>query len=161
MATESERLTLLETRLALEELNTNFCFFLDHGHIDKLLALFTETANYSHGTRKSVGRSEIAKVFTQRTEAGPRTARHLYSGLQIDIHSADSASGTSVCMTFACNGEAPIVPATPYLIADFIDKYERGSDGFWRISMRHIERIFIADSNTGPVGQTSDNMGGK
>ena len=125
-----------------------------------MLALFTETANYSHGTRKSVGRSEIAKVFTRRSEGGPRTARHLYSGLQLQIHSANSASGTSVCMTFACNGEAPIVPATPYLVADFIDQYERGSDGIWRISARHIERIFVADSNTGPVGQAADNTRG-
>jgi len=159
MATESERLIRLETRLALEELNTNFCYFLDHGHIDKLLLLFTEEARYSHGSRLSVGRSEIAAVFSSRTEAGPRTARHMYSGLQISIHGPDHASGTSVCMTFACEGQAPIVPAIPYLVADFIDEYRRSSDGMWQIHSRHIERIFVAGNNPGPVGQTPANTG--
>jgi hypothetical protein len=160
MATDSERLSRLETRLALEELNTNFCFFLDHGQIDKLLLLFTADAHYSHGTRVSRGRNEIATVFARRSEAGPRTARHMYSGLQVQTHSADRATGTSVCMTFACDGQAPIVPATPYLVADFIDEYTRESDGVWRIASRHIERIFVADGNKGPVAQTPDNTAG-
>ena len=60
--------------MALEELNTSFCFYLDHGHIDKLLALFTEDALYTHGKRRSVGRAEIATVFDMRTAAGPRSA---------------------------------------------------------------------------------------
>lgn len=157
MATDSERLSRLETRLALEELNSNFCFFLDHGHIDKLLELFTEDAHYSHGSRRSNGRAEIASVFTRRTEAGPRTARHLYSGLQIEILSPIQARGTSVCMTFAYDGLAPVVPAIPHLVADFIDEYECDSQGVWRISKRHIERIFVAENNTGPVAQTPEN----
>ena len=160
MATDSERLTRLEIRLALEELNNNFCFFLDHGQIDQLLQLFTENARYSHGARVSVGREEIATVFERRKEAGARTARHMYSGLQVQLHSATRATGTSVCMTFACEGDAPIVPAIPYLVADFIDEYERDPDGTWRFCTRHIERIFVAADNKGPVGQTADNTAG-
>jgi len=157
MATASERLSLLETRLALEELNTNFCFCLDHGRIDQLLALFTEDALYTHGNRRSVGRAEIAAVFDQRTATGPRTARHLYSGLRLQLHSPDRASGSSVCMTFASAGEAPLVPAIPHLVADFLDEYQRGTDGIWRIRERHIKRIFVAADNHGPVGQTPEN----
>lgn len=160
MATDSERLSRLETRLALEELNTNFCFYLDHGQIDRLLQLFTADAHYSHGTRVSRGRDEIATVFARRSAAGPRTARHMYSGLQVRMLSADRATGTSVCMTFACDAEAPVVPAIPHLVADFIDEYVREPDGIWRIASRHIERIFVADGNKGPVGQTPDNTAG-
>jgi hypothetical protein len=161
MATESTRLSLLETRLALEELNTNFCFYLDHGQIDNLLSLFTEDALYTHGNRRSIGRDEIATVFDKRTQAGPRTARHLYSGLRLQLHSADRASGSSVCMTFASDGLAPLVPAIPHLVADFFDVYTRGSDDIWRIRERHIKRIFLAADNKGPVGQTPENTGGK
>ncbi len=157
MATDSERLALLETRLALEDLNSNFCYFLDHDHIDKLLELFTEHAVYSHGTRLSHGRAEIAAIFSRRTKAGPRTARHLYSGLQIEIISPTQAHGTSVCMTFAYDGVAPVAQASPHLVADFIDEYERDDNGIWRISKRHIERIFVAENNTGPVAQTPEN----
>ncbi len=157
MATESARLNFLETRLALEELNTNFCFYLDHGKIDQLLELFTEDATYIHGSRRSAGRAEIATVFARRGEAGPRTARHLYSGLRLQIQSPDQASGSSVCMTFASQGEAPLVPALPHLVADFLDEYVRGADGVWRIRMRRIDRIFVAADNPGPVGQTPAN----
>jgi hypothetical protein len=157
MATESGRLSFLEARLALEELNTNFCFYLDHGEIDLLLGLFTEDAIYIHGTRHSSGRAEIATVFDKRREAGPRTARHLYSGLRVHMHAADHASGSSVCMTFASQGEAPLVPAIPHLVADFFDDYVRGDDGIWRIRKRRIERIFVAADNPGPVGQTPQN----
>jgi len=161
MATESERLSLLETRLALEALNTDFCFHLDHGRIDLLLELFTEDALYTHGNRRSLGRAEIATVFERRTASGPRTARHLYSGLRLQMLSADQASGSSVCMTFACDGLPPLVPAIPHLVADFFDRYTRGSDGIWRISERHIKRIFLAPDNKGPVGQTPENTRGQ
>jgi len=157
MATEPERLNLLEARLALEELNTDFCFYLDHGRIDLLLGLFTEDAIYIHGTRHSEGRGKIAAVFDKRGAAGPRTARHLYSGLRIQFHAPDRASGSSVCMTFASQGEAPIAQAHPHLVADFFDEYVRESDGRWRISKRRIERIFVAADNPGPVGQTEEN----
>ena len=154
MATEAQRLNLLETRLALEALNTDFCHFLDHGDIDALVELFTEDAVYTHGSRRSSGRTEILKLFQRRGSAGPRTARHLYSCLRLQVESEDRASGTSVCLTFAFDGTAPIVPAEPHLVADFIDDYRRCADGRWRISKRHIERIFVAANNQGPVGQT-------
>ena len=32
-------------------------------------------------------------------------------------------------MTFAQNGEPPLAPAVPILVADFEDLYERGADG--------------------------------
>ncbi|MFZ9583617.1 MAG: nuclear transport factor 2 family protein [Pseudohongiellaceae bacterium] len=152
MATDAQRLSELETRLALEALNTDFCHFLDHGDIEALVDLFTEDAIYTHGTRRSVGRAEIRDLFSRRSAAGPRTARHLYSCLRRRGPPDGSGSGSSVCLTFACDGAAPIVPAEPHLVADFVDEYSRGTDGRWRISRRHIERIFLAEGNRGPVG---------
>jgi hypothetical protein len=60
-------------------------------------------------------------------------------------------------MTFACDGIPPISPATPFLVADFIDEYQHCPDGRWRISKRHIERIFTASDNKGPVGLLNNN----
>ena len=75
MATEPERMSLLEARLALEELNTDFCFYLDHGRIDLLLGLFTADATYIHGTRHSQGRGEIAAKPSPPQRAGPADRR--------------------------------------------------------------------------------------
>ena len=37
MAIEIDDLKLLETRLEIEALNTDFCYYLDHGHVAKLV----------------------------------------------------------------------------------------------------------------------------
>lgn len=152
MAARLSALELLEIRVALEDLNTAFTYYLDHDDVDALVELFTEDALYTHGPRRSEGRAAIETVFRNRTAAGPRTARHLYSGLRLDIESATRATGTSVCMTFAQQGVPPLAPALPILVADFDDEYVRGDDGRWRISRRHIERVFVDNEDTKPVG---------
>lgn len=156
MASELERLKLIETRLELEDLNTSFCHFLDHGDIDALADLFTPDAIYTHGPRCSSGRQEIRELFESRKDAGVRTARHIYSGLKLSIGDDRQATGNSVCMTFAEDAAAPINHAQPYLVADFIDEYRFCDDNRWRISKRHIERIFVAPENKAPVGYENE-----
>jgi len=76
----------------------------------------------------------------------------MQTGLKIVLLNSQEATGRSVCLTFACDGPPPISPATPFLVADFIDEYQYCADGRWRIRNRHIERIFTASDNKGPVG---------
>jgi hypothetical protein len=153
---ELEKLTI---RVALEDLNTAFCHHLDHNDVEPLIDLFTEDVYYTHGTRISRGREEIAKLFRARSAGPLRTSRHMYSGLKIEIESATRARGTSVCMTFGVFGEPPLSPAIPTLVADFVDAYERGADGKWRFKERHIHRIFVAPDNSGPLGQQTGAKG--
>jgi ketosteroid isomerase-like protein len=150
LLTDLER---LQIRAALEDLNTAFCYHLDHNDVASLLELFTDDVHYTHGSRVSRGKAELAEVFRSRSATETRTARHLYSGLKLDIESATRARGTSVCMTFGAYGEPPLSPAIPTLVADFVDAYARGADGRWRIAERHIHRIFVAPDNPGPIGQ--------
>jgi SnoaL-like domain len=142
----------ISTRLAIEDLNANFTYFLDHNQVDELAGLFTEDAIYAHGERRDEGRIAIHQLFAKRRMAGSRTTRHLYSGLRVFIESAERARGECVCLTFAADESPPITPAIPYLVADFSDVYVRCADHQWRIKQRIISRIFVAESNTGPVG---------
>jgi ribosomal protein L20 len=134
----------LAIRLAIEDLNAAFVYHLDHNQVEPLVHLFTATARYSHGERRTEGREALRALFIARTAAGVRTTRHLYSGLRIDIHDERSASGRSVCMAFAANQAPPIGFCTPHLVADFIDRYVLEADGHWRIEQRDIQRIFAA-----------------
>jgi len=152
METLEERLAAIETRQALEDLNAAFCRHLDHGELAALVDLFCDDAVYSHGSRRSQGREAIAALFHARQAAGPRTSRHLQCGLRLTIVDENHAEGQSSCLTFAADAAPPVVPATPHLVADFIDSYRRCPDGRWRLASRHIERIFIAADNPGPVG---------
>jgi hypothetical protein len=148
--TDLERLTI---RAALEDLNTSFCYHLDHDEVDALLELFVDDVFYTHGSRVSRGKAELEQVFRSRSATETRTARHLYSGLKLEIESATRARGTCVCMTFGAYGEPPLSPAIPTLVADFVDAYVRGNDGRWRFKERHIHRIFVDPANTGPLSQ--------
>ncbi len=155
METSLSQIERIAIRLEIEDLNTDFCHCLDYGMVEKLVALFTKDASYSHGSRVSSGRDEIYALFAGRAaEASVRTSRHLQTGLKITLHSARKATGKSVCLTFACDDSPPISPASPYLVADFIDEYICSSNGQWLINKRHIERIFVAADNIGPVGLT-------
>ena len=147
-----DELARIRIRLALQDLNSDFAYFLDHDRIDDLVELFTEDALYTHGERRSVGRVAIHALFTARASRGVRTCRHLCTGLRLHIDSETSAGGSSVCLTFAFDGPPPVTPATPHLVADFEDTYRLDRDGKWRIAVRHIRRVFVAASNPGPVG---------
>ena len=147
-----DELAQIRIRLALEALNTAFTHCLDHDRLDELVDLFTEDAVYTHGERRSEGRAAIRAAFLARKGAGVRTVRHITSGLRLSIESDTKATGTSVCLTFAYDGPPPVTPATPYLVADFEDEYRRCEDGRWRITVRHIRRIFVGEGNTGPQG---------
>jgi ketosteroid isomerase-like protein len=152
MAADLSALERLEIRVALEDLNTAFCYHLDHNEVDKLLDLFTDDVFYTHGPRRTNGKAELEQVFRGRTATSPRTSRHLYSGLKLEIESGTRARGTCVCMTFGQSGTPPLAPAVPILVADFDDVYERGADGRWRIRERHIDRIFVDSHASTPVG---------
>jgi hypothetical protein len=153
MAATLTELERLQIRVALEDLNTAFCYHLDHNEVDELLELFVDDVYYTHASRVSRGKAELAQVFRGRSATQMRTARHMYSGLKLTIDSATRARGTSVCMTFGQYGEPPLTPAIPTLVADFVDEYLRGDDGKWRFKERHIHRIFVAPDNPGPLGQ--------
>jgi hypothetical protein len=153
VATQLDELERLKIRVALEDLNTAFCYHLDHDEVEPLLELFVDDVYYTHGTRVSRSKAELEQVFRSRSVSSPRTSRHLYSGLKLTIESATRARGTCVCMTFGQHGLPPLAPAIPILVADFDDLYRRGEDGRWRFQERHIHRIFVDTGNSGPLGQ--------
>lgn len=154
MAAALDRLALVEIRLALEDLNAAFAHHLDHGETHALVDLFTSDALYTHGSRRCEGRAAIEALFRARAAGGPRTSRHLCTGLRLAIESENLAAGHSVCLSFAQDGSPPL-PATPYLVADFDDVYRRCEDGRWRFGERHITRIFVGAANAGPFGQAA------
>lgn len=152
MATELSADKSQQIEVALRALNADFCYYLDHRETESLVDMFTEDAVYTHGTRSSQGRAAIKRLFVERNAPGTRTARHFQSGLRIQVLDERKARGQSVCLTFAADTLPPVAPATPTLVADFIDEYQYCSDGRWRICNRHIERIFTASASDRPVG---------
>jgi uncharacterized protein (TIGR02246 family) len=130
-------------RRAIEALNGDFCHALDRGTIDDVVALFTPDAVYSRDARVSSGQGEIRALLEARIANGPRTARHMTSGLRIAFTGPDGATGLSVCTVYTAAGEPPIPAAAPGAVADFEDVYVRTEAG-WRFARRHIRTLFAA-----------------
>lgn len=130
-----------EDLLAIERLNSAFCFELDRGTPEGFAALFVEDAYYTHGPRESRGRVEILAFARSRTATAPRTARHVPAGLRVTFQGATDASGISCCTTFAASALPPIASTIPVLVADFQDVYVK-RDGNWLFAERLIIPIF-------------------
>ena len=73
MAAALSELERLQIRVALEDLNTAFCYHLDHDDVDALLELFVDDVYYTHGSRVSRGQAELEQVFRSRSAATKRT----------------------------------------------------------------------------------------
>jgi hypothetical protein len=127
--------------LAIERLNQAFCHELDRGTPEGFATLFIEDAFYAHGARESHGRAEILAFARSRTATGPRTSRHVPSGLRVDFIDQAQATGISCCTTFAASALPPIASTIPVLVADFEDQY-RYENGIWRFAARRITPIF-------------------
>jgi hypothetical protein len=129
--------------LAIQKLNEDFCYELDRGTPENFAVLFTEAALYTHGPRTSNGRLEILTFAKSRRAAGPRTSRHLQSGLRIEFEGRGRARGVSCCTTFAASAHPPIASTLPILVADFHDLYALEGDR-WLLAERNIVPIFTA-----------------
>ena len=73
-----DRTERLLTRVALEELNAEFAYLIDHDLSEQVADLFTENGSYGRSTgERSVGREAIRAAYRGRKSKGPRTARHI------------------------------------------------------------------------------------
>ena len=125
----------------IQKLNDDFCYELDRGTPEGFAVLFAEDVIYTRGERKSYGRDEVLAFSIGRTANGPRTARHIASGLRIEFEDENTAKGLSCCVTFAASDAPPIASTRPALVADFHDIYSKET-GEWLIKERHIVAIF-------------------
>jgi hypothetical protein len=115
----SEPSVRAEDRRLLAQLNDDFCHELDRGNAEGFVALFAPEALYTHGARVLRGTEQIREFYLGRTRDGPRTSRHMTSGL-------------------------PPIPSTvPAIVADFDDVYVFDG-GRWRFAERHIRPQFRA-----------------
>jgi uncharacterized protein (TIGR02246 family) len=133
----------LSDRLAIQQLNDDFCHELDRGDVDGFVALFTPDALYTNGPRVLRGAEQIRDFYLSRTRDGPRTSRHFATGLRIRFLNEQAAGGLSVCLTFSAPGRPPIESTVPAIVADFDDLYAL-RDGKWRFAERHIRPMFKA-----------------
>ena len=136
-------------RVEIDAVLADWAWHVDHGEIDDLVELFTEDARFEPQPGAELhGRPRIRQRYT--TRIGPRTTRHVYSGLRLEVVSPAWVRATSTWVTYAANETAPVHDATTYQVADFHDLFTRCPDRRWRICDRTIVSVF-RDPTRGPV----------
>lgn len=151
--TRTEELLL---RLEIERLNAEFAYLIDHDLSEQVAELFTEDGVYGRSTgERSEGRAAIRQSYSVRKSHGPRTARHIFSNLRLEIESDTRVKGTTILTLFANDGVGPH-PAEPMLVADYDDIYEKDTDGVWRYRQRIITWLFRREGAASPLA-----LGGK
>ena len=141
----------LLARLAIESLNAEFAYRIDHDLSDTVADLFVEDGTYGiAGAGVSAGREAIREAYRLRKARGPRTARHIFTNLRLEFDSETQARGTTIMLLFAEDG-APPHPAEPLEVSDFVDVYVRGADGAWRYQSRTATIFFKHRSGKGGV----------
>lgn len=131
-------------RSVIEALLAEFAYLLDHGQADQAVALFTEGAAFVSPLATLRGRAELTAGFAARARQ-THVTRHVHANLHLVAAGPDRARATVVLTLYRADGPGVGVPR-PFLVADCLDVYERGTDGRWRFAERTIVPVFVAQA---------------
>ena len=154
-------------RAEIDAVLADWAWYLDHGDVPALAALFTEDALLVSGEVAVRGRPAIQRRYAERGAAGP--TRHLYSGLRISPLGGPPRPGPggsgdwrpalvrarSTWISYAVSGAGPASPAGRAgvsLVADFDDELTWCDDHCWRISERRVTPVFHAPARVPVTG---------
>lgn len=132
---------LAQMRQAIEALNAEFAWLIDHRDGVGVADLFTAGGVYDMSNRLYRGHTEITGFYDSRKARGRRAARHVFTNLRLQPESPARATGTVILTLYAYDGEPPY-PTAAILIADYNDVYVREPDGQWRYEYRTIVPVF-------------------
>ena len=133
------------TRLALEDLMTEFAHRVDRGLGDQVHELFTEDGTITGPGLAMASRREIAEQFAARAGDPARLARHVWSNPRFEPVDERHVRVTTVVQTFIHRREeGEGLPASRYalIVGDSTDVMRRCDDGRWRFASRHLDVIF-------------------
>ena len=129
------------TRAAIADLVTEFAWLLDHGQADRLADLFADDGAFLGVGDDLRGRGAIAAWGKRRAAMTERTSRHCCCSPRLVAEKPDRVRGTVLLTVYRHDGSRP-GPATPLMVGDYEDIYQRGSDGRWRYAERRLVPIF-------------------
>ena len=138
-----------ETRSAIEALNAEFAWLIDHDHSDQVAELFVADGQYTAPGKEVVGRDAISAAYRDRSARGIRTSRHIFTNLRLQQLANGRVGGTSIMLLFGEDGPPPH-PAKPLGVTDYDDVYVCEHDGKWRYASRRVTPLF-EDPDRKPV----------
>jgi hypothetical protein len=146
-----KRVKALEDERAIQDTINAYGHCIDYGLKEEWLDLFTDDATYQltmlgkttpmlmnipqpeEGVK---GKELLRKYISVHTYAPKMWHKHLGMNSKINLESDKTASADTYFVRMDKTGEGR---AYPLLFGRYIDKFEKCSDGKWRIKVRRIE----------------------
>jgi hypothetical protein len=140
----TDRIRIIEDRLAIQDLAVRYCVAIDDGDYDSLTEMYTEKASMG----EIVGRHEVVDLLrTIRTDYG-RTI-HVPEAHTISFTDDDHATGLVLS-----HAELNIEQTTVHTFIRYYDDYERGDDGAWRFANRTLKFAYALPFDQMPESLT-------
>lgn len=131
----------LESKLAIHELLSNYCFFVDARDWKQLRPLFTDDAEWVTGYANAHGGDEVIRLLDRLVPAegqGPRRM-HFVANLVTTVR-GDRATARSNYVIYRAS-EGGIIPS---VVGTYHDELRR-EDGAWRFGKRNIVHHMTGD----------------
>jgi len=137
----------VEDRANLTALCMEYAWRVDFGHAETVPELFTDDCTWVAPPGAAVGgtvhgKAQMIDHWKRRAQVAV-TTRHLLSNLRFVKDGPNTARGWVSLTCYVAHRDEP-KPATPKIVCDYHDTYEKGVDGRWRIRVRRIEGVFGA-----------------
>ena len=130
-----QRIDLLETRLALQDLTSDYCLGFDKHDMARFMAIWWDDAVWEIGPPFGdfVGHEGVIHAVVDILWPAWANTTHYTTNLRISPESADAIDGTCdvYCIGNSSEGQAMTVAAT------YDDRFER-RDGIWKIARRKV-----------------------
>ncbi len=136
----ADRLTQLEDLEAIRLLDARYCRYLDDGHWDDLLGLFTEDGEFD-GLSHPVGKPAMTEFFAGLAHGGLTEFWHFVTNLEIEIDGDTAVTRSFLWQPCVLDGVASIAAGryTDSLVKE---------DGRWRYRVKQVRFHFF-----GPLDQ--------
>lgn len=139
-------MTPYELRSEIETLLADWAHAIDSGHAETAACHYSDTAEQHLPGSSSVGIDQIRAGLAMRQRAQHRITRHLFSNLRLVAPDGSGARAQveahSVLTLFRTESDER--STLPFMVADVVDRFERGEDGRLRIAHRQVVPVFKA-----------------
>ena len=130
---------------ACQHLTSSYCHYIDRGEARRVVALFTEDAEWAAPEGVFKGHAALLDHFGAREDQRGRKSKHICTNFWLEDVSATEASGGVYLTLYRDDGDPERERARvdgPVLVGEYQDEYSLTENG-WRIAKRSVKVDFV------------------
>ncbi|MEZ5916021.1 MAG: nuclear transport factor 2 family protein [Parvularculaceae bacterium] len=136
-----EQVDELLSRTEINNLISDYYYVHDRKMADAVADYVTDDMTWGvEGGKPIVGKEAYFEHFRYRT--ANRFTRHLTTNVSVKFGDRDHATVTRIVIYYAAEHVFDRARTIPWGLTEYVETVERGGDGKWRFSSRHVTPMF-------------------